>query len=321
MIAKPLHPLTGTAAYMKLWVNGNAVALNHNLNRLGAVIPMASGTYPVVCQYSIDGTTGINSSALEITYGDSSLEYLDLQNTSWTAIAGCSGSGCEGIGVKSQNTSSDTWDGTGTSREFSGTDNGTTNEDEDWYQKRAVNMSLPDAWIYDFWLTQSTVPHALEFGISDCYENSNSQYIKYRMAFQADYFDNPSVWKVFSPTATDQGGSAGTWTATNLQPPDFTTGPNNGFTHVFFAGHPSTDGEGNPTVVIDAIQIGAGSGTSPGNAGQIVNIAVDAYTDASENCAADQGGQFNLQSAQLDLDTTYTSDTFWMDDVAFHFQP
>jgi hypothetical protein len=313
----------GTAAYMKLWVGGNAVALNHNLNRLAAVVPMSSGAYSAVCQYSIDGVTGISGSTLTITYGDSALEYLDLQNSSWTQIAGCSGS-CGGIGDATNtadSTASDTWDGSGTSREFVGTKDASPSfEDEDWYQKRFVNMTLPDAWIYDFWLRQSSLPRALEFGISHC----DASYIKYRMAFQADYVTTPNpIWNVFSPTATDIKGSDGVWTATTLQPPNFTnpdTDPNHGFTHVFVVGHPSTDGSGNPTVVIDALQLGAASGTSPGNAAQIVNIAVAAYTEATNNCSS-SSGQWNLQSAQLDLDTSHTSDAMWLDDVAFHFQP
>jgi hypothetical protein len=73
-------------------------------------------------------------------------------------------------------------------------------------------------------------------------------------------------------------------------------------------------------VVIDAIQIGEGMGSKPGNAAQILNVSVPAYTATTSNCTSGTG-QWNLQSTQIDLDSAHTSDTMWLDDVALHFQP
>jgi hypothetical protein len=73
-------------------------------------------------------------------------------------------------------------------------------------------------------------------------------------------------------------------------------------------------------VVIDAIQVGEGSGTTPGNAATILNVQVPAYTQTTSNCTAGTG-QWNLQSAQIDLDSSHTTDTLWLDDVAVRFQP
>jgi hypothetical protein len=313
---------TGTAAYMKLWVGGTAKALNHGSNRLGAVVPMSAGTYAAVCQYSIDGVNGIDSVALTITYGDGSKEKLNLENSDWTEIAGCNDATCGPVAGHTDvtDTGSNTWNGSGTSRKFPGTWDGTFKfEDEDWYQKRLESVSLPAVWIYDFWIRQSRLPRAVEFGISQC----DGNHTKYRMAFQAEYATS-NVWNVFSPVASDPGGSAGTWVSTGLTaPPPFTnpaTDPNNGFSHVYFVGHPAFSGS-SPVVVIDAIQIGAASGTSPGNAARTVNsLQVFAYTATTSNCTAGTG-PWNLQSAQFDLDSTHNGDNMWLDQVSLHFQP
>ena len=313
---------TGTAAYMKLWVNGTAVALNHNLNRLAAVIPMPAGTYPAVCQYSTDGVTGINSATLNITYGSTGSDRLNLENSAWSQTSGCSGS-CGGIADAANSLDSnagDTESGSGSSRQFSGTKDASFSfEDEDWFQKRIENVSLPSVWIYDFWVRQANLPRALEAGISHC----DSNHVKYRMAFQADYSASPNpIWRYFTPTGSDPNGSGGSWTGTTLQAPQFTnpgTDPNNGFTHVYFAGHPSTGSSG-PVVVIDAIQIGEGMGSLPGNAATILNVQVPAYTQTTSNCTAGTG-QWNLQSVQFDLDSSHTTDTMWLDQVSLHFQP
>lgn len=312
---------TGTAAYMKLWVGGNAVALNHNLNRLAAVIPMPAGTHSAVCQYSVDGLTGINSATLNITYGNGN-ERLNLENNAWSQTAGCSGS-CGGIADATNNLDSnanDTESGSGSSRSFFGSKDGSFSfEDEDWFQKRIENVSLPSAWIYDFWVRQAAVPRGLEWGISHC----DSNHVKYRMAFQANYVNTPSpIWRYFTPNGSDPSGSGGSWTDTALQPPPFTnsdTDPNNGFTHVYFVGHPATGSSG-AVVVIDAIQIGEGLGTQPGNAATVLNVQVPAYTQTTSNCTAGTG-QWNLQSAQIDLDSSHTSDTMWLDEISLHFQP
>ena len=312
---------TGTAAYMKLWVGGTAVALNHNLNRLAAVIPMPAGTHSAVCQYSTDGLTGINSSTLNITYGTGN-ERLNLESSAWSQTSGCSGT-CGGIADAANSLDSnpsDTQSSSGSSRAFSGTKDASFSfEDEDWFQKRIENVALPSVWIYDFWVRQSNVPRGLEAGISHC----DSNHVKYRMAFQANYVATPTpIWRFFTPNRTDPNGSGGSWTDTSIQVPQFTnpnTDPNNGFTHVYFVGHPSTDSSG-AIVVIDAIQMGEGSGTTPGNAATILNVQVPAYTQTTSNCTASTG-QWNLQSAQIDLDGTHTTDTLWLDDVAVRFQP
>jgi hypothetical protein len=313
---------TGTASYMKLWIGGTAKALNHSSNRLAAVVPMASGTYSAVCQYSIDGVSGIDSPTLSITYGDSSKEKLNLENSDWTETAGCGGTDCGPVANHTDvtDTGSNTWNGSGTSRKFPGTwDGAFTSEDEDWYQKRLESVSLPDVWIYHFWIRQSQLPRAVEFGISQC----DGNHTKYRMAFQAEYASS-NVWNVFSPVASDPGGSAGTWVSTGLTaPPHFTnppTDPNNGFTHVYLVGHPSFSGS-SPVVVIDAIQIGAAAGTSPGNAAQVVNnLQVFAYTATTSNCTTGTGA-WNLQSAQFDLDAMHNGDNMWLDQVSLQFQP
>jgi hypothetical protein len=314
---------TGTAAYMKLWVGGTAVALNHQLNRLGAAIPMPPGTYSVVCQYSIDGVSGINSATLSITYGDSTKDRLNLENSAWSQTAGCSGSTCGSIADATNSLDSnanDTQSGSGSSRAFSGSKDASFSfEDEDWFQKRLENVSLPGAWIYDFWVRQSAVPRGLEWGISHC----SSSAVKYRMAFQANYAATPNpIWRYFTPTRTDPKGSGGSWTDTTFQAENFTgaaTDPNHGFTHVYFIGHPSSDASG-ATVVIDAIQIGEGMGSLPGNAAQILGVSVPAYTATTSNCTSGTG-QWNLQSTQIDLDGTHTGDTMWLADVGLHFQP
>jgi hypothetical protein len=151
---------TGTAAYMKLWIGGNAVALNHNLNRLAAVIPMSAGTYSAVCQSSTDGVTGINSATLNLTYGSGN-ERLNLENSAWSQTSGCSGS-CGGIADASNSLDSNpnnTQSDSGSSRAFSGSKDGSFSfEDEDWFQKRIESVSLPNLWIFDFGCVSRTCP-------------------------------------------------------------------------------------------------------------------------------------------------------------------
>jgi hypothetical protein len=322
----------GTAAYMKLWVGGQAVALNHNQNRLAAAIPIPSngaGAYTAVCQYSIDGVSGIDSSQLTITYGDTTpsdnKERTNLENIVWRADPGCNDSSCQGVSSPTNNLDTNpanTATGSGNSQFFQGSWDGLkTFEDEDWSKKRCEDVPLPGTWIYDFWVRQASVPHALEWGISQAQGST-----KYRMAFQANYVGDSTssvpYWRYFIPDPTDTGGSKGQWSSRSQmpasfpQPSNFTTGTNTGFTHVYFVGHPIAG----PQVVIDAIQIGEANGHSgTENSAMIIDRTVPAYTSATNGGCTNP--IWNLQSGQIDLDGSHTSDTMWMDEVAIRFQP
>jgi len=312
---------TGTAVYMKLWVGGTAVALNHGRNRLAAAIPKPPGTYSTVCQYSIDGMSGIDSVAISTTYGNSAAARTKLENVDWSQTGGCGGTTCgpiPGATDTFDTAAADTHDGNDGSRSFEGTWSGSPAfQDEDWFKKRCEDVPLPGAWIFDFWVRQTDVPRALEWGISHVDGNN----VKYRMAFQANYAASPNVWKFFTPDGADPGGSGGNWTPTALQPTTFTgVAENNGFTHVYFVGHPSTGSGGVPTATIDAIQIGEANGVkATENSATILDVEVPAYTNASNGgCASPV---WNLQSTQIDLDSGHTHDKMWLDEVGLHFQP
>ena len=319
---------TGTSAYMKLWVGGIPVALNHGQNRLSAVIPNPTpGTenvYQVVCQYSPDDVTAIDSLQLNITFGDTApadnKERANLENVLWSAVAGC-GSPCGPVSNPMNNfdsTAGNTVAGTGNSQFVQGTEGTIAFEDEFWFKKRCETVPLPSVWIYDFWVKQTTLPRALEWGVSQV-----SNGVNYRLAFQANYADpNSPFWTYFVPDGNNPDGSTGAWAARSAMPAGFPPPPtfigvsgNNGFTHIYFIGHPA-----GTTVVVDAIQIGEADGNKgTENSAHVIGNTVPAYTMSSNGgCSSPI---WNLQSAQIDMDSTDTTDKMWMDQVTYRFQP